>query len=101
QIPPPLSLMERTWQNYGKAMKPDDVLHHEATWGAAQRLNSAGMGEPEAFAHVANNLWERMRAPHRITPTEARDFMAAERQAYDNGGFDVRGAIDPLSQIKK
>lgn len=110
KLPPSLSLADRTWQNYGSKMKPDDVLHHEATWGMAQRLAERNpedklthgyppMTHPEAFSHSANMLWQRMGVPQRISPAEAREFMATERQAYDNpASFDLPTILNPVSR---
>jgi hypothetical protein len=78
-IPPPLSWEEKIWQNYGKRMSPDDVLQSESVWGGAQQLHQhTGMPEHEGFAQVANMLWRRMGAKERISPEEAKQYIADE-----------------------
>jgi hypothetical protein len=77
-LPEPLSYFERSWQNYGQHLSPDDVLQSEVTWGAANLAADAGTGRAEGFAAMANYLWNRMGANRYISPDLARRYMAVE-----------------------
>lgn len=77
-LPPPLTPLERNWQNYGKRMSPDDVLTSEAVWGHATRGAEAGLGRAESFAQAANDLWQRMGANRYVSPDMARRYIAQE-----------------------
>jgi hypothetical protein len=79
-IPPPLSTMERTWQNYTKRMTPEEMLQSEAVWGGARNLSEQeGIKEYEAFANLANDYYGRKGINQFMTPEAARKYMAKER----------------------
>ncbi|HEX4828318.1 MAG TPA: hypothetical protein VFV12_08835, partial [Xanthobacteraceae bacterium] len=88
-LPPPLSLSERTWRNYASRMTPDEMMHSEAVWGGARRIaEETGMPESEAFAQLLNDMWGRAGANRHITPAQARRFMGQERgiRAVEDAG---------------
>lgn len=67
-IPRPLSLADRTWQNYAsKLTNPDDVLQLDALWAAKS---------PKEFAALANDMWGRMGVQRQMTPADAQQYMA-------------------------
>ncbi len=76
----PLSLKDRNWQNYGSNMHPDEVLTSEPVWGGARRLaEEKGIPAHEAFADLANDLWQRMGANRYISPEMAKSYMRIQR----------------------
>lgn len=79
RLPPPLSRMERDWQNYGSKMSPDEVLQSEPVWGAAQLGKENGTGEAKSFADMANFFWQRMGANRFISEEQAAKILRAQR----------------------
>ncbi len=102
EVGPPLSLMDRNWQNYGQHMKPDDVVSSEAVWGGARRLSEeTGVPVQNAFAQLANDMWQRMGANRYITPDSARREMGKQRGigAVEGGETKgIRAAASPMAQ---
>ena len=96
-IPPPLSRMDRDWQNYGRFMKPDDVLDSEVVWGAGNLGAEQGLGRAESFASAANDLWKRMGANRFITPELARKYML--RQEKSSAGFNPK-IVETVNALK-
>jgi Large polyvalent protein associated domain 23 len=80
-IPAPLDIAERSWQNYIKDVKPEDVPHQEAMWGGAEQYAKAeGIPIHEAFSELVNDMWLRQGyTKQRFTPELAKRFMKVER----------------------
>lgn len=96
-LPSPLTLEERTWQNYGRWMTPDEVLPSKAVWGGASDLVEASKaaGAPiryaEAFAYLANGLWSRMGANKYISPALAQKYII-EQRSRGTGALQIHDA---------
>lgn len=74
-LPGPLSLSERTWQNYASKLRdPEEVLQLDALWSPRDGVNPA-----EHFAGLANDMWQRMGANRYMTPEMADRYMRIER----------------------
>lgn len=80
RLPPPKSFMDRIWDNYAKRMTPEEFLQSEPLWsGAHQMSQETGMPEYEAFAYIANQIFQRMEANRYMTPQAAKRFMHQAR----------------------
>jgi hypothetical protein len=64
----PLLTKERILNNYSRSMTPDEVMHSEPVWrGAARLAAEKGISESEAFAELANAMWQRQGANRYIS----------------------------------